>query len=71
MKRKTRETTKAYWMENAGQHPSKGNVQVRVDARSLILGLIRKPFYTTTTQIFIKPVIKTKSDLLQSMILSH
>ena len=24
MKRKARETTKAYWMENAGQHPSKG-----------------------------------------------
>ena len=71
MKKKTRETTKAYWMENAGQHPFKGDVQVRVDARSLILGLIRMPFYTTTTQIFIKPVIKTKSDLLQSMILSH
>jgi hypothetical protein len=24
MKRKTRETTKAYWMENTGQHPSRG-----------------------------------------------
>jgi hypothetical protein len=24
MKRKTRETTKAYWMGNTGQHPSKG-----------------------------------------------
>jgi hypothetical protein len=24
MKRKTRETTKASWMENTGQHPSRG-----------------------------------------------
>jgi hypothetical protein len=26
MKRKTRKTTKAYWMENAGQHPSRGGM---------------------------------------------
>jgi len=72
MKRKTREPTKADWMENTGQRPSRGDVQVRVEARSLILGLIRKKFLTDNNQIFKKRVMLTgNSDLPNFSILSQ
>jgi len=72
MKRKTREPTKADWMENTGQRPSRGDVQVRVEARSLILGLIWKKFLTDNNQVFKKRVMRTQNqDSLRSSILSH
>jgi hypothetical protein len=72
MKRKTREPTKADWMENTGQRPSRGDVQVRVEARSLILGLIRKKFLTDNNQNFKKRVMRTgNSDLPDFSILSQ
>jgi len=72
MKRKTRVPTKADWMENTGQRPSRGDVQVRVEARSLILGLIWKKFLTDNNQVFKKRVMRTQNqDSLRSSILSH
>jgi hypothetical protein len=46
--------------------------QVRVGARSLILGLIRKKFLTDNSQIFKKRMTRAKnSDSLNFSILSH
>ena len=67
MKRKTPETTKAYWMGNNGQH-LKGDVQVRVRARSLILVYTKK---FDRQQPELKTRIKTKTTLFHSSILSH
>ena len=72
MKRKTREPTKADWMENTGQRLWRGDVQVRVRARSLILGLIGKKFLTDNNPVFKKRVMRTQNqDSLRSSILSH
>ena len=43
--------------QNTGQKPIAGDVQVRVDARSSILGQIRKKFFTDNKQIFKKRVM--------------
>ena len=56
LKHTTRERRKAYWAEQATsrQKPMKGGCPVRVGARSLILGQIRKEFLTDHSQIFKK-----------------
>jgi len=76
MKRKAREKPKAssdQWNNKTLANARRGgDVQVRVRARSLILGLIRKKFSTDNNPIFKKRVMRTQNqDSLRSSILTH
>jgi hypothetical protein len=76
MKRKDREKPKASshrWNNKTlANSLLGGDVQVRVKARSLILGLIGKKFSTDNSQIFKKRVMRTQNqDSLRLSILTH
>jgi hypothetical protein len=75
MKRKDREKPKASLRWNNKTLANSllgGDVQVRVKARSLILGLIGKKFSTDNSQIFKKRVMRTQNqDSLRLSILTH
>jgi hypothetical protein len=72
LKRTNRERRKAYWAERSRGPMEGGYLQVRVGARSLILGLIRKKYLNDNSQICRTRGMMTKNtDPLIFSSLSH